>query len=99
MSQAAKLTLLGTSLGAVGIIVFVHYAQRADKAVCINFLAWESEYTDVLQAMHAGVLRDMENQRLKRERQADFEIQAKLEAEYRKLQTVRDDPVLKRGGS
>ncbi|KAF2157381.1 hypothetical protein K461DRAFT_15973 [Myriangium duriaei CBS 260.36] len=34
MSTAAKFTLLGTSFGALGIIVFVHYAQKADKAVC-----------------------------------------------------------------
>ncbi|GAM90776.1 hypothetical protein ANO11243_088210 [Dothideomycetidae sp. 11243] len=74
MSRAAKATLLGTSLGALGIIVFVHYAQNADKA-----------------AMHAGVIRDMEQQRIKRERQADFDMQAELEREYRKVQTVRDD--------
>ena len=40
--------------------------------------------------MHAGVIRDMENQRIKRERQADFEMQRQLEEEYRKLQTVSD---------
>ena len=40
--------------------------------------------------MHAGVERDMENQRVKRERQADFEMQRQLEAEYRKVQTVSD---------
>jgi protein PET117 len=40
------------------------------------------------QAMHAGVIRDMENQRLKRERQADFEMQRELEAEYKKVQRV-----------
>ncbi|KAF4547549.1 PET117-like protein [Elsinoe fawcettii] len=79
MSQAAKLTLLGTSLGAMGIIAFVHYSQKIEK-----------------EAMHAGVVRDMEQQRLKRERQADFEIQRQLEAEYRKVQNVTDDPVLKR---
>lgn len=47
--------------------------------------------------MHAGVIRDMEQQRVKRERQADFEMQRQLEAEYRKLQNVTDDPVLKGG--
>ncbi|KAF2222475.1 hypothetical protein BDZ85DRAFT_175153, partial [Elsinoe ampelina] len=73
MSRAAKLTLLGTSLGAMGIITFVHYSQKVEKA-----------------AMHAGVIRDMEQQRLKRERQADFEIQRQLESEYRKLQNVTD---------
>lgn len=42
--------------------------------------------------MHAGVIRDMEQQRLKKERQLDFEVQAALEAEYRKIQNVTDDP-------
>ncbi|KAL6708907.1 hypothetical protein ACN47E_002314 [Coniothyrium glycines] len=41
-------------------------------------------------AMHAGVIRDYEQQRLKRERQADFEMQRELEQEYRKVQTVSD---------
>lgn len=40
--------------------------------------------------MHAGVIRDYEQQRLKRERQADFEMQQALEKEYLKLQTVHD---------
>lgn len=40
--------------------------------------------------MHAGVIRDYEQQRLKRERQADFEMQRALEEEYRKYQTVSD---------
>ena len=40
--------------------------------------------------MHAGVIRDYEQQRLKRERQADFEMQQALEKEYRKVQTVSD---------
>jgi protein PET117 len=38
--------------------------------------------------MHAGVLRDMEQQQIKRERQADFEMQRQLEEEYKKVQTV-----------
>jgi protein PET117 len=42
--------------------------------------------------MHAGVVRDMEQQQIKRGRQADFELQRQLEEEYRKLQTVSDDP-------
>jgi hypothetical protein len=33
MSRAAKLTLTGASLFAVSTIIFVHYAQRAEKAV------------------------------------------------------------------
>lgn len=40
--------------------------------------------------MHAGVVRDMEQQRIKRERQADFEMQRQLEEEYKKTQTVHD---------
>jgi protein PET117 len=40
--------------------------------------------------MHQGVIRDVEQQRLKRERQADFDMQRALEAEYKKEQTVRD---------
>jgi protein PET117 len=44
----------------------------------------------IQQAMHAGVIRDYEQQRLKRERQADFEMQRALEEEYRKVQTVSD---------
>lgn len=42
--------------------------------------------------MHAGVVRDMEQQQVKRERQADFEMQRQLEEEYKKVQTVSDEP-------
>lgn len=45
--------------------------------------------------MHAGVIRDMEQQRVKRERQADFEMQKELESEFKKVQTVHDG---ERGG-
>ena len=38
--------------------------------------------------MHQGVVRDMEQQRVKKERQVDFDMQRKLEEEYRKVQTV-----------
>jgi protein PET117 len=40
--------------------------------------------------MHAGVIRDYEQQRVKRERQADFEMQKALQEEYLKFQTVSD---------
>lgn len=44
--------------------------------------------------MHAGVVRDMEQQRIKKEikleRQLDFDMQRALETEYKKLQTVHD---------
>ncbi|CAF9912927.1 MAG: hypothetical protein HETSPECPRED_001251 [Heterodermia speciosa] len=41
-------------------------------------------------AMHAGVIRDIEQQRIKKERLADFEMQKALEEEYRKVQAVSD---------
>lgn len=43
------------------------------------------------QAMHAGVIRDMERQaRIQAERQLDFDVQQALEKEYRKVQDVKD---------
>lgn len=46
-------------------------------------------------AMHAGVVRDIEQQRIKKERQLDFEIQRAMEEEYKKVQSVSssNDPV------
>jgi len=41
-------------------------------------------------AMHQGVVRDMEQQRIKKERQLDFDLQKAMEEEYRKVQNVRD---------
>ncbi|KAK2875205.1 hypothetical protein FQN49_001698 [Arthroderma sp. PD_2] len=52
----------------------------------VYFVHWSQEAERL--AMHAGVERDMEQQRVKRERQADFEMQRQLEAEYKKVQTV-----------
>jgi protein PET117 len=40
--------------------------------------------------MHAGVIRDIEQQRVKKQRLADFELQRALEREYRKAQEVRE---------
>ncbi|KAI1819010.1 cytochrome c oxidase assembly protein [Xylaria intraflava] len=40
------------------------------------------------EAMHQGVVRDMEQQRIKRERQLDFDMQKALEEEYKQGQTV-----------
>ena len=40
--------------------------------------------------MHAGVVRDMEQQKVKKERQADFEMQKAMEGEYKKVQNVHD---------
>ncbi|OIW29192.1 cytochrome c oxidase assembly protein [Coniochaeta ligniaria NRRL 30616] len=71
MSRASRLTLMGTSLFAGGMILFVHFQQSAEKA-----------------AMHEGVVRDMEQQRVKRERQLDFDMQRVLEAQYKQDQSV-----------
>ena len=40
--------------------------------------------------MHEGVIRDMEQQRVKRERQLDFDMQKALEEEYKREQTVHN---------
>ena len=40
--------------------------------------------------MHQGVIRDVEQQKVKKERQADFDLQRKMEEEYRKIQRVGD---------
>lgn len=42
--------------------------------------------------MHQGVVRDMEQQRIKRERQLDFDMQKELEEEYKRGQSVRPTP-------
>ena len=42
------------------------------------------------KAMHQGVVRDMEQQRIKKERQLDFDMQKAMEEEYRKAQSVHD---------
>jgi protein PET117 len=38
--------------------------------------------------MHEGVVRDVEQQRIKRERQLDFDMQRALEEEYKREQSV-----------
>jgi protein PET117 len=40
--------------------------------------------------MHEGVVRDMDQQRLRAERQLDFDTQAALEAKLRQEQDVND---------
>ena len=40
--------------------------------------------------MHQGVVRDMEQLRIKQERQLDFDMQRALEIEYKKEQSVHD---------
>lgn len=40
--------------------------------------------------MHQGVVRDMERQRIKKERRVDFEMQRDLEGKYREIQAVSE---------
>lgn len=40
--------------------------------------------------MHRGVIRDEERTRIKREREADFAMQAELEKQYLAIQRVSD---------
>ncbi|KAL1979806.1 hypothetical protein VTN96DRAFT_5092 [Rasamsonia emersonii] len=63
-------------------------ATTLAAAGIIYFVHWAQEADRA--AMHAGVLRDEEKQRIKRERQAEFEMQRRLEEEYRKIQHVSD---------
>lgn len=91
MSRASKLTLAATGLGTAGIVYFVHWAQENDRAVRTGSLLSVDDILmiySVTQAMHKGVERDMEKQRIRQERQAEFELQKRLEQEYLKLQTV-----------
>lgn len=39
--------------------------------------------------MHEGVVRDMEQIRVRKERQLDFDLQKALEADFKKEQSVR----------
>lgn len=53
MSRAAKLTLAGTSLGAIGIVVLVHYQQNAEKAVSLpSFYNGLSMVTALIDGLH-----------------------------------------------
>ncbi|KAK5945493.1 hypothetical protein PMZ80_002698 [Knufia obscura] len=58
----------------------------------VTFVHWAQ--VSEKSAMHAGVIRDEENQRRKKaeqeERRIDFEMQRQLEEEYRKTQSVHD---------
>ncbi|KAB8262851.1 cytochrome c oxidase assembly protein [Aspergillus pseudonomiae] len=61
-------------------------ATGLGTAGIIYFVHWAQEQEKA--SMHKGVERDMEKQRIRQERQAEFEIQRRLEEEYRQLQTV-----------
>ena len=54
----------------------------------VGFVHWAQ--VNEKAAMHAGVIRDEEQQRVKKERQADFDMQRQLEQEYLKSQSVHD---------
>nr|POE52307.1 protein, mitochondrial [Quercus suber] len=59
----------------------------ASSAIAIVLFVHYQQKADKA-AMHQGVIRDMEQQRIKKERQLDFEMQRQLEEEYRKVQNV-----------
>lgn len=99
MSSASKFSLAATSLFAAGVIVFVHFQQKAEQTVCLylypplpssrHYLKPLDIYANAItKAMHAGVVRDIEQQRIKRERQLDFDMQKALEEEYKREQSV-----------
>ncbi|KAK3381119.1 hypothetical protein B0H63DRAFT_560868 [Podospora didyma] len=66
---------------------FTLLGTSAFAAAMVVFV--HTQQTAEKTAMHQGVVRDMEQQRIKRERQLDFDMQRELEAEYKKSQTVR----------
>ncbi|ODA83022.1 hypothetical protein RJ55_01531 [Drechmeria coniospora] len=55
-------------------------------ACTIGFVHFQQKYEQA--AMHEGVVRDLERQRVKQERQLDFDMQRELEQEYKRHQTV-----------
>ncbi|KAJ8602598.1 hypothetical protein MRB53_042397 [Persea americana] len=65
-------------------------ASTAIGAVAIVIFVHRQQKIDQA-TMHQGVIRDVEQQRIKRERQLDFEMQRQLEEEYRKVQRVSGD--------
>ncbi|KAJ5108683.1 hypothetical protein N7456_005358 [Penicillium angulare] len=61
-------------------------ATGLGTAGIVYFVHWAQEADRA--AMHRGVERDMEKQRIRQERQAEFELQKRLQEEYLQLQTV-----------
>lgn len=68
---------------------FTLAATAIGTAGIVYFVHWAQEKERA--EMHRGVERDMEKQRIRQERQAEFEMQRRLEEEYRKLQTVSEN--------
>lgn len=99
MSQASRIALATTSTFTCGMIAWVHFRQREEKNVCSALaicspssaiscsLLTNNYYT---QVMHQGVVRDMERQRIKKERELDFDMQRQLEEEYKREQNVHN---------
>ena len=90
MSTGSKITLLGSSLSAIGIVYFVHMSQKWEQAVCnvLGIILRWNLWLTYQKAMHEGVVRDMAQQKIKKERQADFDMQRQLEEEYKKVQSL-----------
>jgi len=92
MSRAAKTTFVTTVVACGLTVLGVHYLQRSERAV-INPPPSPTSIPGLMcskKQMHEGVIRDEERSRMKRERQEDFDIQAKLKEEFLKEQNVRE---------
>lgn len=77
MSTASKVTLATTLAGTIGIVAFVHWAQKSENAAM---------YAGVIRDEDNQRRKKAEQE----ERRLDFEMQRKLEQEYLKTQTVHD---------
>jgi protein PET117 len=98
MSQASRIALATTSTFTCGMIAWVHFRQKAERYVCsaLSFLLIfiyiylldPFPLTRNIKNMHQGVVLDMERQRVKKERELDFEMQRQLEEEYKREQNV-----------
>jgi hypothetical protein len=69
-------------------------SSRKPRKLYVLLWGFIEQHTDISQAMHAGVIRDIEQQRIKKERQLDFEMQRALEQEYKKIQAVHDGAIV-----
>jgi len=44
MSRASQITLATTCVTAIGTVAFVHWSQKADKAVSVLESTWSGNY-------------------------------------------------------
>ncbi|KAK9262405.1 hypothetical protein V1519DRAFT_442875 [Lipomyces tetrasporus] len=93
MSKASKITLVLTSLSAVGIIYGVHYVQEAEQQVLvIRPILLTIAANGNIKSMYQGVIKDKERQRIKHERAEELRLQQALQKEYEAIQPVAARP-------